>query len=144
MASRKSFRMWNSDEVIHRFVTSQVGHLHLKKTNKQFSQRLYLPVHASLPPEDLQSGLRIHAPGSQLPGGLSGSSVDAHRILIPCYGDASQFTFPVWRKHELGLVSTCSCHKHVLSAIIYQAFVHTLGVQPGIKQTDKQKLPSGG
>lgn len=69
--------------------------------------------------------------------------MDAHRILIPSYGDASQLSFPVWRKRELEMVSTYSCHNHVLSAIMYQALVQTLGVQPGIKQTDKQEVPSG-
>ena len=68
--------------------------------------------------------------------------MDAHRILIPSYRDASQLSFPGWRKRELGMVSTYSCHKHVLSAIIYQALVQTLGVQPGIKQTSRS-CPQG-
>lgn len=65
---------------------------------------LHLPPLKPPPPRGLGRVACIHMVLSV------GSFEDAYGILIHPYGDVSQFTFPTWRKCELRMVSSPSCH----------------------------------
>lgn len=65
---------------------------------------LHLPPTPHPPPQRTGRAACIHMVLSV------GSFEDAYGILIHLYGDVSQFTFPIWRKCELRMASSHSCH----------------------------------